>query len=261
MNSSDLINVFIDTQTRIASSETLRLATEESRAKSRVYDAGFTSEGKTVKSESLNISVLEGRSFDTARRFTDGRVAVLNFANPIKPGGGVRGGVKAQEECLCRCSNLYDVISSEELQAPYYEWHKSNNSYSYSDKLIYSPDIKIIKDDDYGLLDAPFSVDVITCAAPYSVYGYERESLRATLVSRITNILEAAADNDVDTVVLGAFGCGVFRNPPDLVAECFKEVLVTNGYYRYFKRVVFAIVNASIFDRNFGIFEQTLGHL
>ena len=258
---SDLINVFNDTQVRIATDEALRLATEKSREDSRVYDAGFTSGRKTVKSDKLNISVIEGRSFDTARRFTDGRVAVLNFANPIKPGGGVKGGIKAQEECLCRCSNLYNVISSEELRAPYYEWHQSNKSYSYSDRLIYSPDIKIIKDDDYSRLEIPFTVDVITCAAPYSVYGYERESLKATLISRITNILEAAADNDVDTVVLGAFGCGVFRNPPDLVAECFREVLVTHGYYRYFKRVVFAIVNSSAFDRNYGIFEQTLGHL
>lgn len=36
----------------------------------------------------------------------DRGVLVLNFANPVNPGGGVRRGAKAQEEDLCRKSSL-----------------------------------------------------------------------------------------------------------------------------------------------------------
>ena len=53
--------------------------------------------------------------------------------------------------------------------------------------------------------------------------------------------MEVAVANNVDIIVLGAFGCGVFNNPPDLVAEVFRNLLVTKGQGRFFKRVIFAI--------------------
>lgn len=87
----------------------------------------------------------------------------------------------------------------------------------------------------YQLLDSPFSVDVITCAAPYNVYGFDRELLRSTYESRITNILEAAIDNDVDTIVLGAFGCGAFHNPPELMAEALKKYLLTEDIISFLR--------------------------
>ena len=256
MKSADLVNIFEDTQSIIRAHDVLRISTQASREKNKMYDSSFSAQERKVKSLEINVRIIEGSTFDTARTFTNGKVAVLNFANPHEPGGGVKRGARAQEECLCRCSNLYNVLATELLSQFYYKWHKQNTNYLFSDRVIYSQNIQIIKSDDYQLLDFPFSVDVITCAAPYNVYGFDRELLKSTYESRITNILEAAIDNDVDIIVLGAFGCGAFHNPPELMAEAFKEILINKGYYKFFEDVVFAIINANRFDRNFAIFQE-----
>ena len=258
MKAIDLIDVFKDTQRIICTNVVLNIATQKSRGKSKMYDSAFSASERKTKCPNLNVCVIAGSSFDTARSFSEGKVAVLNFANPHEPGGGVKRGARAQEECLCRCSNLYNVLAMEDIAHFYYQWHKQNTNFLFSDRVIYSPNIQIIKSDDYQLLDSPFSVDVITCAAPYNVYGFDRELLKSTYESRITNILEAAIDNDVDTIVLGAFGCGAFHNPPELMAEAFKEILINRGYYKFFENVVFAIINANRFDRNFAVFQDTL---
>lgn len=256
MKSADLVSIFEDTQSTIRANEVLSISTQASIEKNKMYYSAFFTQERKIKSLEINVQIIEGSSFDVARTFANGKVAVLNFANPYEPGGGVKRGARAQEECLCRCSNLYNVLATEDMAQFYYQWHKQNTNYLFSDRVIYSPDIHIIKSDDYQLLASPFSVDVITCAAPYNVYGFDRELLKSTYESRITNILEAAIDNDVDTIVLGAFGCGVFHNPPELMAEAFKEILINKGYYKFFENVVFAIINANIFDRNFAIFQE-----
>lgn len=99
------------------------------------------------KSSADNVVVKQGSSFDVARSISSGKVAVLDFANPHVPGGGVVRGAKAQEECLCRCSNLYNVLSVENLEKEYYKWHEENTDYLFSDKVIYTPGIQIIKTD------------------------------------------------------------------------------------------------------------------
>ncbi len=258
MTTVELKNVFDHTQRIIHSNDTLSNATKESCVKNKTYDCEFKAYELRTKNTELNVVVMEGSTFDTARFFTKGKVAVLNFANPHEPGGGVKRGARAQEECLCRCSNLYNVLATEELSRFYYQWHKQNTNHLFSYRVIYSPNIQIIKSDEYQLLDSPFPVDVITCASPYNVYGFDRELLRSTYESRITNILEAAIDNDVDTIVLGAFGCGAFHNPPELMAEAFKKILINRGYYKFFENVVFAIINTNRFDRNFAVFQDTL---
>ena len=75
------------------------------------------------------------------------------------------------------------------------------------------------------------------------------------LRARIRNILEVAAANGADNLILGAFGCGAFNNPPDLVAGCFRYYLVDKGYRDYFKRVVFAIKSGG---QNYEVFRDIL---
>ena len=101
-------------------------------------------------------------------------------------------------------------------------------------------------DDDLPVyLEEWFQVDVITCAAPY--YNLSRkkpvssDKLRKVFFERIRNILEVAVANDTDIIVLGAFGCGAFNNPPELVADVFYQLLMDMEYGKYFKKIIFAI--------------------
>lgn len=103
-----------------------------------------------------------------------------------------------------------------------------------------------------------FQVDVITCAAPYLIgnVNIDQNSLKRVFLKRIQNILDAAILNQVDTIILGAFGCGAFKNPPDLVAQAFYEVIYDWDYKKYFKRIVFAIKSTNMKCRNIEIFSK-----
>lgn len=172
---------------------------------------------------------------------------MLNFANPENPGGGVQNGAMAQEECLCRSSNLYPCLCDKSVFNEFYLYHRNLRSFFYSDRLIYTKGVTVFKDDS----DVPqlmpenewFQVDVITCSAPYIARRKytNQAALKELFKSRIKNIFEAAVDNGAEVLVLGAFGCGAFKNPPEIVAKAFHEVIEENAYHTKFKRIVFAI--------------------
>ena len=193
-----------------------------------------------------------------------GRVAVLNFANAYHPGGGVTHGAMAQEECLCRSSNLYSGLTLPYLIRNYYKDNQRTTGDLGTDKVIWSPGVTVFKSDDAVpvMLDHSFEVDVLTCAAPY--YDVRKKhpvplaQLEDVFYHRILNILEVAIANDVDSIVLGAFGCGAFNNPPGLVAEAFYRVLVEKQYRNYFRRIVFAIKKNDRENSNLQAFRMVL---
>lgn len=240
------IACFEDTLTRSCGEE-LAAKTAWSVAQTRVYPARFVS-NRLYKVREVEIQVMEGTTFAAAREnLAGGKVAVLNFANPHYPGGGVTQGAMAQEECLCRSSNLYPCLSSDNVFEEYYQIHRTQTDYDFSDRLIYSPGITVFKDDAPvpQLLNPEdwFQVDVVTCAAPFlAKRRYVNPTvLRNLFKSRIRNILEAAIENEIEVLILGAFGCGAFGNPPEVVARAFREVLAERRYQTAFSRVVFAI--------------------
>ena len=52
---------------------------------------------------------------------------------------------------------------------------------------------------------------------------------------RIKFILDIFENNACRNIVRGAFGCGVFKNPPEVVARIFKEELIGRDFdYVYF---------------------------
>lgn len=120
----------------------------------------------------MRSTVVESTTFATAKRYIgNGKVAVLNFANPENPGGGVQNGAMAQEECLCRSSILYPCLIDDNVFTEYYQYHKELKNTFFSDRLIYTKDVTVFKDDNTIPQMMPedewFNVDVITCAAPY----------------------------------------------------------------------------------------------
>ena len=258
MTPNELVNIFVDTVTITRQDPAIAAKTADTIRNTTVYGPHFRAPVHKDKRADVELRVVEGSTLDTARSMGIGKTAVLNFANPHTPGGGVRRGARAQEECLCRCSNLFDALNTPALQNDYYKWHAENTNHLFSDKVIYTPNIQVVKDDRYALLKAPFSVDVMTCAAPYNGRPFGEDILGPVYVSRITNILEAAIDRDVDTVVLGAFGCGAFYNPPELMAAAFRKVLIDHGYARGFRQVIFAILNTHPFQPNYTVFRKEL---
>lgn len=247
MGRDELIACFQDTY-QASYSTSLQNYTYASINSNTVYPENFQS-SIPYKSEYGQISVFQGTTFQIASQYrTWGKVAVLNFANPENPGGGVRNGAMAQEECLCRSSNLYACISNENTFQEYYNYHRMYpNNYLYSDRLIYTKDVIVFKNDDRIPQNLPqekwFSVDVITSAAPYMANNQTLSipDLLELFKKRIKNIFEVARENQVEILILGAFGCGAFKNPPEVVAEAFQQVIVERNYLREFKHIVFAI--------------------
>ena len=261
MSRKELVTCFADTM-EIANGETLSKETKKAFDGTVVYEEGFVSEKRTPITNG-DVFVIEMTTFDAARKYSKGRkTAVLNFANPVNPGGGVQNGAMAQEECLCRSSNLYPCLCSAEAREKYYDYHKNLNNNTASDRIIYTRDVCVFKTDDEipQLMDQNdwFYVDVITCAAPYQggIKKIKDDVLKPMFKSRIKNIFETALDNSIEVLILGAFGCGAFRNPPALVAEAFKEVINEENYLSSFDTIVFAIKKTK--NQNYEIFRSIL---
>lgn len=171
-------------------------------------------------------------------------IAVLNFASARNPGGGFLTGAVAQEEELCRCSGLYPTLLT---QRHYYDQNRSEKTLLYSDATIYSPRVPFVRvATKKPFLEHPFFASVITAPAPNAGALARSEPhaavhLRATFERRWANVLAVAEHNRDRVLVLGAWGCGAFRNDPALVAATAKAVLGSPRFAWTFERVVFAI--------------------
>ena len=166
------------------------------------------------------------------------RTVALNFANAIEPGGGLWRGSRSQEEAICRSSILYSVI---ETQKDMYR-AASRDDVLFTDTMILSPDVPVIRDDAYVFLDEPFNASFITCAAPYALgYDGDPEILRKTIETRIRKIVLCAVEHGYEAIVLGAFGCGAFGNSITDVAQIFRKVLFDEGLRYHFEKVTFAV--------------------
>lgn len=263
MNNKKLIECFYDSVN--ISEHILKSETEKAIKSNKIYKENFVVKKKNSKClyrDIFDYIVFEpNTTFKAAQKYLQyGKTVVLNFANPHNSGGGVHNGAMAQEECLCRSSNLYPCISNKNVFNDYYLYHKDMNHYFFSDRLIYTKGVTVFKDDSDVSQIMPknewFNVDVITCAAPYIAKRKytNKTALKELFKGRIKNIFEAAIDNDVEVIILGAFGCGAFKNPPEVVAKAFHEVIEENNYSSYFKKIVFAIKSNDVNDSNYDAF-------
>lgn len=201
-------------------------------------------------------------AIDMCKR-TEARVGVLNFASGTRPGGGVVEGSMAQEESICRCTNLYPCLKL--FESSFYKTNISSNSNLYTDECIYTPDVIIFRRDDEEFSWIPKDkwkkIDVVSCAAPNLRFEpYIGEPLKLTFneqvfvhADRARSILSIFAENRIRHLVLGAFGCGAFRNDPRAVSLGFH--LALNDFGGYFDEVEFAIFSKRA-NRNFDAFKN-----
>jgi uncharacterized protein (TIGR02452 family) len=191
------------------------------------------------------------------------RIGCLNFASAKNPGGGFLTGAQAQEEALARSSGLYSCL----LKAPeYYERNRSNRSTIYLDMIIYSPSVPFFRDDRGTLLEKPIFASVITAPAPNAGAVTQNEphnipAIEPALRRRADLVLEVAHAHKVDSLILGAWGCGVFRNDPRAVAKIFAELLGPNGKFTgVFKKVVFAVYDRTDGQQTYQSFQNEFAH-
>ncbi|HTI69119.1 MAG TPA: TIGR02452 family protein [Candidatus Limnocylindria bacterium] len=183
-----------------------------------------------------------------ATRLGNRHVGGLNFASAKNPGGGFLNGAQAQEESLARSSALYESL----LAAPdFYSRHRAHRSSLYLDLAIYSPRVPFFCNDDGRLVEVPFLASIITAAAPNAGAISDNEpgnlpQVVPFLRRRAELVLRIAQTHGIETLVLGAWGCGVFRNHPATVATIFHELLNPAGPFgNTFEEVLFAVYDRS----------------
>ncbi|MCI5583098.1 MAG: TIGR02452 family protein [Anaeroplasma sp.] len=193
--------------------------------------------------KTTNIIVSKKRTFAAAESYKGKKVAVLNFANNHSI-GGAPWSAGAQEESLCRISTLYSCL--KKFNMSFYGRHKDMFSNRQIDEmgnsdLIYLPNVTVFKTDESIPLqmdiDNWFNVNVITSAAPELGYQYDLKSYRELIYKRLEKVIQVAKMENVEVLILGAYGCGAFHNPPEVVATVFKILL--KQYH--FETVEFAV--------------------
>ena len=253
--------VFRDTERMCRENARLREAIAASRKGQRLVleEAAVGAVERNRFVETAQVVVSPKRTFEAAIKHAGRlRTCVHNFASATNPGGGVVNGSSAQEEALCRCSTLYFNLNVREMWDGFYSPHREAHDPLHNDDVIYTPDVVVFKSDTAYPRTLPEAewrtLDVITCAAPNlrerpsnrmnSGDGDERveisgQDLQAWHERRLRRILDVAAATGAEAIVLGAFGCGAFRNDPKVVAAAAKKVVAE--YRHAFRVIEFAV--------------------
>lgn len=182
-------------------------------------------------------------------------ITILNFADYQYPGGLVKYGSSAQEECICRCTNLYKYLNNEKkLYNKHKEEIRSGElDYRFSSDGIYSKNVSIIKDGEYNDLDKNeyININIISMAAPnMKKVSLTDKELFDIMVERWSKVIGIAHCCFVDTLIVGAWGCGAFKCNPEVVAKAFNKAAEST---LFMNNIIFTIPggrNKTIFENN-----------
>ncbi len=277
MGRNENVAVFEDTANRCKTDPKLNASLKKSIQNQKLYpeDALLPDISLARYDIPAAIRVSGRRTFEAAAAYRGRRTAVHNFASASNPGGGVERGANAQEECLCRCSGLYFCLNTKAMLDGFYTPHRNAHDPLHNDDIIYTPEVTVFKTDTADPEIMPeadwYNVDVITCAAPNlrvvpgnrynsgdgkTAAAISGTALRQLHEKRLRRILDVAVLNGNKAVILGAFGCGVFLNDPEAVAQAAKNVLP--DYRHAFEVIEYAVYCSPRDERNFKVFESTL---
>ena len=265
------IEIFEGTRQLCQSDKKLVSAIESSKQNQKIYwEENEIEPTKRRFSKPVNIIVSRRKTVEAAQKYADESTVpcILNFASSVSPGGGVVNGAQAQEESICRVSTLYFALSDPETAGKFYDRHwelirEGKMNRRNRDDIIYTPGVMVVRDDadDEKIMDKSrwFKMDAITCAAPdvrqlgdESQYTPDEDELMKVLEQRWSRILAVAANHGAKILILGAFGCGVFANPPRLVAESFMNVI--DEYKYHFDTIEFAVYTTAKDSENYNAF-------
>jgi uncharacterized protein (TIGR02452 family) len=216
--------------------------------------------------------------------------AILNLASAKRPCGGYDEGMGAQEESLCRSSNL--SLSLYQFGDPKYKNVRESGvtikEIGYPHDInyggIYTPNATFFRnnrDKYYALRDNTFKCDVITVAGlsfngrmDYSYaneLAYRSEEGGFTpegteiMLNKIRTIFRMAIEHGKNSIVLGALSCGAYKCPPEEVSKQFRAVIEEPEFKNKFKLLVFAILEKPRkphgFDGKYAPFYREFGAL
>jgi uncharacterized protein (TIGR02452 family) len=216
--------------------------------------------------EDCSVEVIEGTAINVASMFAGKKPCIMNFADFKLPGGWVTKGGSAQEESICRSTTLNFILTSDKCMNGYYLPNKEKLKHwefpqFYDDSMIFTPDVFVIKDGDRVPKNLDYSkcyfIDVINCVAPnlYRFYP-DQEDLMRIYTKRLHKFFEIAKSEGEEILILGAWGCGAFRNNPDPISQVFKNLI--KEYRNEFKKIIFAIPSSGN-NRNLREFREKMG--
>ena len=197
---------------------------------------------------SMSVEVTGETTLEAALRLSNQKTLCLNFASAKNPGGGFLSGSQAQEESLARSTALYATQIS---QPAMYEHNRKLSTCLYSDFMILSLFVPVFRDDKGDLLETPFMTSFLTSPAVNAGAVRRNEpqnvaQIEPVMRERLRKILLLASHFEYSTLVLGAWGCGVFMNEPQFVARLFREMLGVGGAFENsFAHVVYAIYDST----------------
>lgn len=182
---------------------------------------------------------------------------LLNFASAGHPGGGVETGARAQEETICRRSTLTrSIYSFDPKYANRYHYPlQPGEHYPIVSEFsaVYSPNVTVFRKGlDCLLMEDPYDVAVVTCAAlnlngkyPIKLTADGHMPQRAIDITRnkIRTVFRIGLMYGHDSLVLGAFGCGAFKNPPAEIAKLFHEVMEESEFKNKYRLITFSIID------------------
>ena len=251
---------------------------------SELYKKEVKLEPQQVAGFDTKLSVVNNDCLVVGKQMQDEGLnpAVLNMASAYRPGGGVLNGARAQEECIFRRSNLfmslylfdrqmYDMVIEPNTDG-LYDLNFIQQGYPMDENFggIYSADVTVFKDDEYEWLYDPYQTAFISVAA-MNINRALRQNEQILVDGRLSDYAIAITKNKIrtiyrigilhghDSLVLGAWGCGAFGNPPEQIAQLFVDVLNEDEFRGRYKDIRFAIIeDHNSKGRNYQTFKNVI---
>lgn len=136
--------------------------------------------------------------------------------------------------------------------------NRTNRSMMYTNHAIYSPDVVFFRDEQFTLMKQPVTASVLTLPAvnygQVLLKGEDAEEAERVMKARMRLCLAIFADKGDKHLILGAYGCGVFRNDPVKVANWWRELL-EEGYAYLFETIHFAVLDNAKDRKSISAFE------
>mgnify|MGYP002516373569 FL=1 len=232
------------------------LTPEQGEQMLKAYEKGAKAQNRKTVFTTEN-----GSTVDAILQFaSEGKpAAVLNFASAKNPGGGFINGAMAQEESLAASSCLYQTQLAHE---EYYVKNRAFRSMMYTDHAIWSPDVVFFRNGSFRLMEKPVRASVLTLPAvnmgQVMLKGEDVAEAEKVMRRRMGLSLAIFAEQGCEHLILGAYGCGVFRNDPGQIAGWWKELL-EGDFAGIFRTVVFAVLDRSAGGACIGAFRKVFG--